>query len=187
MIIMSMTHHALTRHGARALEILDTYWSGLAVQGDLPLWSDVDPGQFQDALDHAFLAESFGRSHARIRVAGGSVSDMAGTPCSGLALSLLIRPEDRTEFNEAVRLCHTGGAVDIDLTTGGEAANRDVSAQMVLYPLRDTTGRVTQLLGGVAAIGDAPAPATRPFGVGKVRARPALACRSRLRLVVDNT
>ena len=112
---------------------------------------------------------------------------MAGTPCSGLALSLLIRPEDRTEFNEAVRLCHTGGAVDIDLTTGGEAANRDVSAQMVLYPLRDTTGRVTQLLGGVAAIGDAPAPATRPFGVGKVRARPALACRSRLRLVVDNT
>lgn len=186
MIIMSMTHHALTRHGARALDILDAYWTGLAVQGDLPLWSDVDPGQFQDALDHAFLAKRFGRSHARIRVAGGAVEDLSGQRCSGLPLSLLIRNADRAAFNDALTTCcDTRRAVEVALTSRTDAANQTVAARLMLYPLKDIGGRVTQFLGGLALTGEA---IEQPgqFGVATITFRPAQTRRPYLRLVVDN-
>ncbi|WP_416882062.1 PAS domain-containing protein [Marivita sp.] len=187
MIITSLTHHALTQHAARALGILGAYWASLVRQGDLPLWSEVDPGQIQDALDHAFLAERFGHCHARIRVAGGAVEDMADKPCKGLPLSLLIRANDRAVFNEAVTACCIGGhPVEIALTSEEDLATRKVSARLVLYPLVDTTGRITQFLGGLAPVGDAIA-RPGPFGVVEVMAHRTATRRTHLRLVVDNT
>ncbi|MFA8384141.1 MAG: PAS domain-containing protein [Pelagibaca sp.] len=187
MIITSLTQHVLNRHAARALGLLDAYWRGLAAQGDVPLWSQVDPADIQDALDHAFLAERFGQCHARIRVAGGAVEGLAGQSCPGLPLSLLIRASDRAAFIDAVsNCCTTSYPLEIALTSCPDAANGDVSARMVLYPLRDTTGRVTQFLGGLAPVGDA-IETPGQFGMAKVSARPAPARRSQLRLVVDNT
>lgn len=187
MIITSLTQHALTQHAARALEILGAYWASLVRQGDLPLWSEVDPGQIQDALDHAFLAERFGHCHARIRVAGGAVEEMAGKPCKGLPLSLLIRANDRAVFNEAVSACCIAGhPVEIALTSGPDAAHPEVSARLVLYPLRDSTGRVAQFLGGLAPVGNA-IYRPGPFGVVEVMTDCTPSHRSRLRLVVDNT
>lgn len=187
MIITSLTHHALTQHAARALGILGAYWASLVRQGDLPLWSEVDPGQIQDALDHAFLAERFGHCHARIRVAGGAVEEMAGKPCKGLPLSLLIRANDRAVFNEAMTACCIGGhPVEIALTSEEDVAKSEISARLVLYPLRDTTGRVTQFLGGLAPVGDAIA-RPGPFGVVEVMAHRTQTRRSLLRLIVDNT
>ncbi|MBO6883936.1 MAG: PAS domain-containing protein [Marivita sp.] len=187
MNITSLTQHALTQHAARALGILGAYWASLVSQGDLPLWSDIDPGQIQDALDHAFLAERFGHCHARIRVAGGAVEEMAGKPCKGLPLSLLIRANDRAVFNEAVIACCIGGyPIEIALTSEEDVATSKVSARLVLYPLRDTTGRVTQFLGGLAPVGDAIA-RLGSFGVVEVMAHRTQTRRSLLRLIVDNT
>jgi hypothetical protein len=187
MIITSLTQHALTQHAARALGILGAYWASLVRQGDLPLWSEVDPGQMQDALDHAFLAERFGQCHTRIRVAGGAVDDMAGKPCKGLPLSLLIRANDRAVFNEAVSACCIAGhPVEIALTSGEDVAKSEISARLVVYPLRDSTGRVAQFLGGLAPVGDVIA-RPGPFGVVEVMAHRTQTRRSLLRLIVDNT
>lgn len=187
MIITSLTQHALTRHAARALGILGAYWTSLVRQGGLPLWSDIDPGQIQDALDHAFLAERFGHCHVRIRVAGGAVEDIAGKPCRGLPLSLLIRANDRVIFNEAVTdCCIAGHPVEFALTSEEDVAKSEVSARLVLFPLRDTSGRVTQFLGGLAPVGDAMS-RPGPFCVVEVREHPTPTRRSLLRLVVDNT
>lgn len=186
MIIRSLTQHTLNRHAARALGLLGAYWASLATQGELPLWSDVDPSQIQDALDHAFLAERFGQCHARIRVAGGGVEDMAGKPCSGLPISLLICASDRAAFTNAVSTCCTScDPLEMALTSSPDVANGDVSARMVLYPLRDTTGRVSQFLGGLAPVGDAIAKSGQ-FGVATVIFHPAPTRRPHLRLVVDN-
>jgi hypothetical protein len=182
MIINSMTHKALTRHGARALDLLDTYWTGLATRGQLPLWTDLDPSRFQDALDHAFLAECHGTSHARFRVAGSAVADLVGQPCPGLPLSLMIRSKDRPAFNAAIATCRTGRAMDLTLNAAAGAA----SARMVLYPLVDTTGVVTQMLGGLAGVTES-GPHHGPFSIATAQACPTPARRSCLRLVVDNT
>ena len=186
MIITSLTQHTLNRHGTRALELLTEYWTKLASSGDIPLWSEVDPGQIQDALDHAFLAERFGHCHARIRVAGGGVEDMAGQRCPGLPLSLLIQAADRAVFNDAMTSCCSGRVVDIALTCSPDAANREVTARMVLFPLRDTGGIVRQFLGGLAPVGDATVQ-VGGFGVTKLSVHPATARWSKPRLVVDNT
>ncbi len=186
MIITSLTQHVLNRHAARALGILDACWRGLAAQGDVPLWSRVDPADIQDALDHAFLAERYGHSHARIRVAGGSVAEMTGGDCAGLPLSLMFRPEDRPAFNEALRTaCDSRCPIELDLSM----VKQDVAARMVLYPLRAESGRITQLLGGLAPIGETVAARCR-FGLVAIRATTppvmAPARRSHLRLVVNN-
>ena len=186
MIITTLTQHVLNRHAARALAILDAYWRGLAAQGDVPLWSRVDPGDIQDALDHAFLAKRYGQCHARMRVAGGSVSEMTVEDCAGLPLSLMFGPADRPAFNEVLRTaCDSRSPVELDLSV----AKRDVVARMVLYPLRTESGRITQLLGGLAPIGE---PVAAPCRFGLVASRVATppvmapARRSHLRLVVNN-
>ncbi len=182
MIITSLTQQTLNRHAARALDILDRYWKDLSRDSDIPLWSMVDPGAFQDALDHAFLAERYGRCHARIRVAGGAVADMCGTDCDGLPLSLWIRQDYRAAFNDALqRCCEHRHAVALELV-----ADIDICARMVLYPLRDTTGRVTQILGGLAPVSDASQKAG-PFGLARITTHATPATKATLRLVVDNT
>lgn len=186
MIITSLTQHVPNRHAAQALGILEAYWRGLAAQGDVPLWSRIDPADIQDALDHAFLAERYGQSHARIRVAGGSVAGMTDGDCAGLPLSLLFRPEDRPAFTDALRTsCDCRSPVELDLSV----ATGDVVARMMLYPLRDETGRITQLLGGLAPIGEPiAAPCLFALVASRSTTRPVIAPArgSHLRLVVNN-
>jgi hypothetical protein len=57
---------------------------------------------------------------------------------------------------------------------------------MVLYPLRDTTGRVTQILGGLAPVSDASQKAGQ-FGLARITTHATPATKATLRLAVDNT
>ncbi len=182
MITQSLAQQAARHHATRALDLLDTYWRRLAAHGGLPQWSAVDPGAIQDALDHAFLAERYGHCHARIRTAGGAIAEAAGTDCAGFALSLLVCPEGRSAFNDALSACcENRDPVALDITTVHGSR-----AKIVLYPLIDRSGRVTQLLGGLALRNDGQ---TVPSGVtsGSLERPRAPNRRPELRLVIDNT
>ena len=186
MFITSITRHVLQRHAMRALDILDSYWAGLAAQGELPLWSSIDPGRIQDALDHAFLAEMHGRSHARLRVAGTAVNEMAGRPCAGLPLGCLVDRDNQLRLQEALLLLvRTRRPVEVRTGAGPCDHLGRAEARLVLYPLRDTAGRVTQLLGAVAPV-MAETSGAGPFRISEILRHPAPIPRARLTLVVNN-
>ena len=188
MHILSMTQHMLQQHGTRALGILDSYWRDLARDGQLPLWSDVDPGQIQDALEYAFMADCVGRCHARLRVAGGAVSGVLGQDFHGLPLSMIVMPNERDRFGAALRRCFEDRiALELCLT----AQKTGTRARMVLYPLADTTGTVTRILGGLVCTGDT-GPCPCRFDLTDIRdlhrpySQPPTAGNPYLRLVVNN-
>lgn len=156
---MSLIDETLRVHGDRALRRLAAYWHGLAAQDALPHWSAVDPAAIQDALEYAFLAERLGQSHARLRVAGGSVAQLFGQEATGRPLSGLLSPKARPVFDAAMRRCFILGT-PLALAVG--SSRRAVTGRMALYPLRGDRGRVTQLLGGLVVSGD-PGPAPVRF------------------------
>lgn len=190
----SMTQETLRHHAARALRILETYWHGLAVGGGVPHWSAIDPGAIQDALEYAFLADRLGRAHARLRVAGGSVTGLFGGELTGMPLSTLLNPTSRKEFDAALAGCFKRrSGLDLMLCTSGKGGRPLVAARMVLYPLRDDQGRVTQILGGLAPTDDTgPAPCRFDLtGICEIettarRAFRPLPAKGHLRLVVSN-
>jgi hypothetical protein len=156
---MSSIDETLHVHGDRALRTLAAYWHGLAAQDALPHWSAVDPAAIEDALEYAFLAERLGQSHARLRVAGGSVVQLFGQAATGRPLSGLLSPTARPAFDAAVRRCFVAGT-PLALALG--SSRRAVTGRMALYPLRGDRGRVTQLLGGLVVSGT-PGPAPVRF------------------------
>lgn len=190
----SLTQEALNTHGARALRILTEYWQALPGGHGLPHWNSVDPGAIQDALEYAFLADRLGQRHARFRVAGGAVSGLIGRDLAGLLLSVLVHPGSRAGFDAALAdsFAHRSG-LDLTLGTSGPDHRPQVTARMVLFPLRDDAGRVTRVLGGLAA-GGATGPAPCRFVLKDAprditrRAVPApiMPGSGRLRLVVNN-
>lgn len=186
MIVVSPTQHLLTRHAAQALDLLAAYWTSLAMQDrDIPVWSRIDPCDIQDALDHAFLAERHGMCHTRLRVAGQGVSDITGSACQGLPISLWFRSGDRVDLNRALAECiQTRRPIALELSTG---AGSVLAARMVLYPLRDTSGRVAQFLGGLAPVTEDATPVRGPFGLIGMETRVLATLRPALRLVVNNT
>ncbi|WP_439122972.1 PAS domain-containing protein [Marivita sp.] len=193
MHITSLTQEALKHHGARALGILGTYWTGLATQGDAPLWSDIDPAHIQDALEYAFMADRVGRTHARLRIAGGTISAELGQDCHGLPLSMLLMPGARHEFGAALATCFdTRTALDLTLSKRRNSTNPPIPARMVLYPLRNDSDAVTRLLGGLAAFGDTGSSPCQ-FDLTDIRGTPLTrkghrpTYKDHLRLVVNNT
>jgi len=187
---ISLTRETLRLHGHRALQLLDEYWHGLALRGGVPHWSAVDPKAFQDALEYAFMADCVGKPHARLRVAGGAVSSVVGGDLRGLPLSVFFGPRVRPRFQAALAQVIKGGC-PADLTLSAPQAG--ATGRMVLYPLVDDQGQVTQVLGGLIVGGDA-GPAPRRYNIDHIRhgatpqrPRPAPALRGpALRLVVDN-
>jgi hypothetical protein len=164
---MSLIDETLRLHGDRALRTLVAYWHGLAAQGNPPHWSEVDPAAIQDALEYAFLADRLGHSHARLRVAGGSVVQLFGQEATGRPLSGLLSPEARPAFDAVMRRCFAVGR-PLALRLG--ASRRDVTGCMVLFPLRGDRGGVTQLLGALVMSGT-PGPAPVRFDFVEIEER----------------
>ncbi|MCR9107942.1 PAS domain-containing protein [Marivita sp. XM-24bin2] len=187
MIITSLLQETLNRHGARALELLQTYWFELTSHGDIPLWSDVDPRAIQDALEHAFLAERFGCRDARLRIAGGGVQRILGQHVLGGPFSLALDPGSRPRLYSALETCgHHRAPCEIDLRSAESGAPHTAKARLMIYPLRDTDGHVSHFLGAVAEAEESRARGTQ-YRIADVHHAAGQVKAPTLRLVVDNT
>jgi len=138
----------LSQHQSEAVQIVDRYWHQMAAAGTVPKRSDVDPGAIQDALEYAFIAEHLSGGHAKLRVAGGSISAVMGMDVSGMPLAVVVRPADRAMFTHHVlRVFSEPVKLTLNLTTPAAYGQPELQASLRLYPLLDGAGNTKQLIG----------------------------------------
>lgn len=168
----SFQHSVLTQHQTDAVQIVDRYWHQMAAGGTIPKRSDIDPGSIQDALEYAFLAEQLSGGHAKLRVAGGSISSVLGMEVAGMPLAVLVSPADRAAFTAHVGQVFADPVkLALRLTAPPAYGQPELQATVRLYPLLDHAGQTKQLIGTfvtTGTIGRTP----RRFAVTEVEATP---------------
>lgn len=184
------------RHQARALDLIERHWCALARGGRLPRRAEIDPRGIEDALEYAFLVERIAPGHARLRVAGGHLTALAGMDVAGMPLSVFLAPAARQNFAALLRGVFDDPArLSLPLAAPGRFGQPELQGRMVLFPLADERGAATRALGGLALagrIGRAPRrvlplePDLRPLDRASGAVTPLPADRPSLRLVVDN-
>jgi hypothetical protein len=152
--VVSMLSRDKARKFAQ-LRVVEAYWHGLIDKdGRVPLRSAVDPRGMESALENAFLLERIAPGMAKIRVAGGHLSDIMGMQVTGMPLSTLIAAESRDRFSDAVKAMFADPAIVRLTLKAQEGFGRPaVTGQMILMPLRSDFGEVTRALGAFATDG----------------------------------
>ncbi len=174
--VVSMTDKE--KHKRRApLRRVESYWHGLCDADQVPLRSQIDPRGLEGSLENAFLVERVTPTLAKLRVAGGHLSDLMGMEVAGMPLSTLITPTDRDRLADAVKAFFAAPAI-LRIELSGETAfgKPAMRAEMILMPLRSDLGDVSRGLGAMVStgrIGRTP----RRFTITAIEVTPALSGR----------
>ncbi|MBK5934131.1 hypothetical protein C8N32_105168 [Rhodovulum imhoffii] len=133
------------------LEEVDAYWHGLRKGRPLPRRAEIDPRGFQNALPGCFLLERISPHEARFRVAGSALADLMGMDLRGMPFSALVVPDDRIRMRRLLDgMFRTPSRMRVEIRAGG--SHRGDGAMLVL-PLSDSGGEISQALGVVAVSG----------------------------------
>jgi hypothetical protein len=134
------------------LSSLRTYWERLRAGRIAPYRAEIDPRQFEGALENMFIVERVSSDNLRIRLAGMKVCEMMGMEVRGMEPGLFVDAVDRLRFDRLLGVVMAEPAVvEISLTAGGRQR-----AAMLLMPLRSDFGEINRVLGcacGPAEIG----------------------------------
>lgn len=186
----------LTLHQTQAVRTIDRHWHDLARHWAIPKRSAIDPSAIQDALEYAFIAEQLSGGHARLRVAGGSISAVMGMEVAGMPLAVLVSPDHRDDFARHIaQVFEEPAKLTIALTAAAKFAQPEMTAKVRLYPLLDMGGRNTQLIGSFVTSGNI-GRTPRRFEITSSKTTPVahlmestsapILTRGHLRLVVSN-
>jgi len=143
-------------------QLLIDHWTGLAraadVRGGIPARAGLYPEALGRCLPRAFVAD-WQDSQAVLRLAGTALELFYRRPLAGDSLAALWRPasNDLIEAALAQSIREARPVVVVGLAPGDPA----VPVEMVVAPLRGSTGRPDQLLGLFA-----PAAALTPLAKG---------------------
>ncbi|MCV2892369.1 PAS domain-containing protein [Lentibacter sp. XHP0401] len=151
-----------------ACTLVETYWDNLRAQGELPLRAQIDPRGIEDALNYAFILESIGAGHARVRIAGMHLNELMGMEVRGMPISSFITPASREAFARVlVSLLNSPAKMQLSLQAEGTA----LEARLLLLPLQDDEGQVNRILGCFETKGSAGA-APHRFSLVDVKKTP---------------
>ena len=139
------------------LSSLKSYWERLRAGRIAPYRAEMDPRQFQSALENMFIVEKLSPDNMRIRLAGMKICEMMGMEVRGMQPGFLIDEADRLRFERLMNVVMGEPAV-VELKL--EAPNRAglYRATMLLMPLRSDFGDVNRVLGCTSGEGELFAP-----------------------------
>lgn len=162
------------RHPGRILADLRNYWDGLRHGRAVPCRSDITPLGLGGALDHAFILERVGAGGARFRLAGRHLVDLLGMEVRGMPLCALMHPGSRGRLSDVLEAVFQGPQIaEVDLVSPGSYGCPELSAKLLLLPLRSDLGDVTRALGCLVTQGEIGA-APRRFDLVGERADPVI-------------
>ncbi|MFD1511101.1 PAS domain-containing protein [Lacimonas salitolerans] len=163
--------------GRSRLAQVEAYWTALFRDGQPPARAQIDPRGIEAALEHAFVAERITPTEARIRVGGHHLSDLLGMEVRGMPVSSLIAPEARAAFGDTLRALFDRTAIcRLTLRSPGAIGQPDLTARLLLLPLRGDGNEISRALGCLISdgvIGRAP----RRFGITDTTTAPLAARR----------
>jgi hypothetical protein len=132
---------------------LKTYWERLRAGRIAPFRAEIDPREFEIALENMFIVERIAPGNMRIRLAGMKVCEMMGMEVRGMQPGLFITDDDRDRFDRLLEVVMGEPAV---VELGLEASARPVAyrATMLLMPLRSDFGEINRVLGCTSGDGE---------------------------------
>jgi hypothetical protein len=125
---------------------LKTYWERLRAGRIAPFRAEIDPREFEIALENMFIVERIAPGNLRIRLAGMKVCEMMGMEVRGMQPGLFIAEEDRTRFDRLIDVVMTEPAV-VELGLEAPVRPQGYRATMLLMPLRSDFGEINRVLG----------------------------------------
>jgi hypothetical protein len=136
-------------------DLLD-YWERLRAGREAPYRSEINPREFESALEHMFILEHLGDANIRIRLAGMNLCEMMGMELRGMSLRALMRVEDRAALDAALAQVLSGPSVGhVELVAHTPSGTRRAAA-MLLLPLRSDFGDISRILGCLRVRGATP-------------------------------
>lgn len=139
------------------LSSLKSYWERLRAGRIAPYRAEIDPRQFESALENMFIIEKLGADNMRIRLAGMKICEMMGMEVRGMQPTMLMDAADRGRFERLLNVVmDEPSVVELKLTAPNRAGV--YNATMLLMPLRSDFGEVNRVLGCTSGEGEVFAP-----------------------------
>lgn len=135
------------------LSSLKSYWERLRAGRIAPYRAEIDPRQFESALENMFIVERLSPDNMRIRLAGMKICEMMGMEVRGMQPGYLIDEVDRLRFERLLNVVMAEPAV-VELKLASDGRSGRYRATMLLMPLRSDFGDINRVLGCASGQGE---------------------------------
>lgn len=135
------------------LSSLKSYWERLRAGRIAPYRAEIDPRQFESALENMFIIERLAPDNLRIRLAGMKICEMMGMEVRGMQPGYLIDETDRVRFDRLLTVVMGEPAV-VELQLEAQGPGGGYRASMLLMPLRSDFGEINRVLGCTSGDGE---------------------------------
>lgn len=135
------------------LSSLKSYWERLRAGRIAPYRAEIDPRQFESALENMFIIERLSPDNMRIRLAGMRICEMMGMEVRGMQPGFLIDEPDRLRYERLLNVVMAEPAV-VELKLSADGRGGRFRATMLLMPLRSDFGEVNRVLGCTSGQGE---------------------------------
>lgn len=135
------------------LASLKSYWERLRAGRIAPYRAEIDPRQFESALENMFIVERMSADLLRIRLAGMRICEMMGMEVRGMEPGLMMDDADRLRFERLLGVVMAEPAV-IELKLFADTRAGRYRATMLLMPLRSDFGDINRVLGCASGQGE---------------------------------
>lgn len=143
------------RHPNRCLFDVRDYWNKQRKGMDIPYKSNIEAAGIGQSVDYAFIAERIARGIARFRLSGQHLHKFMGMEVRGLPLASILRISSRDEFSKILEsVFDTPQIAEFYLIAPSEYARPQMTARMLLLPLKSDLGDVTRILGCLITSGE---------------------------------
>ena len=140
---------------ARIAAGMRAYWQELRQGRAVPARSDIQPHGIHRALDYAFILERIAPGAARFRLAGRHLIDLMGMEVRGMPLCAFLNPASRGRLSDVLESVFKAPQIaELRLHAAPDYARPELTALMLLLPLRSDLGDVTRALGCLIAEGE---------------------------------
>ncbi len=135
------------------LSSLRSYWDRLRAGRPAPYRAEIDPREFETALENMFILERLGPDNLRMRLAGMKLCEMLDMEVRGMEAGFLIGEADRARFERLLNVAMSEPAV-IELRLEAKMRAGSYRGTMLLMPLRSDLGEINRVLGCLSGDGD---------------------------------
>lgn len=140
---------------SRIIQELREYWQSLRHGRAIPARADIEPRGIHRALDYAFIIERIAPGAARFRLAGRHLIDLMGMEVRGMPLCAVLNPTSRGRLSDVLESVFKGPQIaEFRMTAKADYARPDLTARMLLLPLKSDLGDVTRALGCLISEGE---------------------------------
>lgn len=141
--------------GYASLSLVEAYWEALRAGREMPKRAEIDPRGIESALAHAFILERVAPGVARMRIAGSHLNDVIGIEARGMPITSLFEHDARIRVAGLLEdVFQTPATAEIFMHATGSLGQPELSARMILLPLKSDLGDVSRILGCFVSLGE---------------------------------